>query len=147
SDVCSSDLAQPDADRGVPPGEPAQGVSQPLLRGAEHASGVRRADGAHLGDMRGRADDGRPGSGARVSALERSYAAAERVTADWAKSFYFASRFLPLPKKRAIFALYDFCRHADNLVDDRGDRPIAEVRAEIEALDAEVRAIHAGRTP
>jgi phytoene synthase len=82
-----------------------------------------------------------------VNALERSYAAAERVTADWAKSFYFASRFLPVRKKRAIFALYDFCRHADNLVDDRGDRPVDEVRAEIELLDAEVRAIHAGRTP
>jgi phytoene synthase len=82
-----------------------------------------------------------------VSALERSYAAAEWVTAEWAKSFYFASRFLPVPKKRAIFALYDFCRHADNLVDDRGDRPVEEVRAEIEALDVEVRAIHAGRAP
>ncbi len=82
-----------------------------------------------------------------MNALERSYAAAERVTADWAKSFYFASRFLPVPKKRAIFALYDFCRHADNLVDDRGDRPVEEVRAVIVALDAEVRAIHAGRTP
>ena len=82
-----------------------------------------------------------------MSALERSYAAAERVTAEWAKSFYFASRFLPVPKKRAIFALYDFCRHADNLVDDRGDRPVEEVRAEIEALDVEVRAIHAGRAP
>jgi 15-cis-phytoene synthase len=80
-------------------------------------------------------------------ALERSYAAAEQVTAHWAKSFYFASRFLPLEKKRAIFALYDFCRHADNLVDDRGNRPIPEVRDEIAALDEDVRAIHAGRTP
>lgn len=82
-----------------------------------------------------------------MSTLERSYAAAERVTAEWAKSFYFASRFLPAPKQRAIFALYDYCRHADNLVDDRGDRPVAEVRAEIAALDAEVRAIHAGQLP
>ena len=34
----------------------------------------------------------------------------------------------PLPaagrSSRAIFALYDFCRHADNLVDERGDRPV-----------------------
>lgn len=80
-------------------------------------------------------------------ALERSYAAAERVTAHWAKSFHFASRFLPAPKKRAIFALYDYCRHADNLVDDRGDRPVDEVRADLAALEAAVRAMHAGVAP
>jgi len=79
--------------------------------------------------------------------VEQSYLAAERVTADWAKSFYFASRFLPVEKKRGIFALYDFCRHADNLVDDRGDRSIALVRGDIAALDADIRAIHAGRAP
>lgn len=80
-------------------------------------------------------------------ALDRAYAEAERVTAHWAKSFHFASRFLPLEKKRGIFALYDYCRHADNLVDARGDRPVAEVRADLAALAAEVRAIHGGATP
>lgn len=82
-----------------------------------------------------------------MNAVERSYQSAERVTAHWAKSFYFASRFLPVPKKRAIFALYDFCRHADNLVDDRGDRPVAAVREELDALDALVRSVHAGQAP
>ena len=56
-------------------------------------------------------------------ALQRSYRRAERVTASWARSFHFASRFLPAEKKRAIFALYDYCRFADNLVDARSDRP------------------------
>jgi phytoene synthase len=79
--------------------------------------------------------------------IERAYARAEQVTADWAKSFYFASRFLPLAKKRAIFALYEYCRHADNLVDDRGERPIADVRAELASLDADIRRIHAGGLP
>lgn len=81
------------------------------------------------------------------AAVELSYLAAERVTAEWAKSFYFASRFLPVEKKRGIFALYDYCRHADNLVDDRGDRSIALVRQDIAALEADIRAIHAGRMP
>ena len=80
-------------------------------------------------------------------ALERSYARAERVTADWARSFYFASRFLPRPKRRAVFALYDYCRHADNLVDERGRRPADEVREELAALGAEITAIHGGRAP
>lgn len=78
-------------------------------------------------------------------AVERSYARAERVTADWARSFYFASRFLPRPKRRAVFALYDYCRHADNLVDERGTRPAEAVRDELAELGAEITAIHAGR--
>jgi phytoene synthase len=45
-----------------------------------------------------------------TGALEASYGAAERVTAEWARSFYFASRFLPDDKRRAIFAVYDYCR-------------------------------------
>ncbi len=80
-------------------------------------------------------------------ALERSYAAAEKVTATWARSFHFASRFLPAEKKRAIFALYDYCRYADNLVDLRGDRPVAEVRADLAGLDGMVRRLHAGEFP
>jgi phytoene synthase len=79
--------------------------------------------------------------------LEQSYRKAEDVTADWAKSFYFASRFLPQVKKQAIFALYDYCRHADNLVDDRGDRPAELVREDLAHLASEVAAIHAGGSP
>ena len=79
--------------------------------------------------------------------LERSYAAAEALTAAWARSFHFASRFLPAAKRRAVCALYAYCRHADNLVDDRGDRPEAQVRAELTALAGEVRAMHAGTPP
>ncbi len=78
------------------------------------------------------------------AALERAYRAAERVTAAWARSFYFASRFLPVEKRRAVFALYDFCRYADNLVDARGARPVAAVRAELRALGRIVRRLHAG---
>jgi len=77
-------------------------------------------------------------------ARERADRAAERVTALWARSFYFASRFLPLPKRRSVFALYDYCRYADNLVDARGDRPAAAVRADLQALGNTVRALHAG---
>jgi phytoene synthase len=79
--------------------------------------------------------------------LERAYAAAERVTAAWAKSFYFASRFLPTAKRRAVFALYDYCRHADNLVDARGQRPADAVRADLRALGRTVRELHAGGMP
>jgi phytoene synthase len=81
------------------------------------------------------------------AAVERSYARAERATALWARSFYFASRFLPVPKRRAVFALYDYCRHADNLVDGRGHRAPEDVRAELAALAGAVRWMHAGHAP
>jgi 15-cis-phytoene synthase len=79
--------------------------------------------------------------------LEESYAAAERVTAVWAKSFYFASRFLPRKKRRAVFALYDYCRHADNLVDARGDRSAGQALRDLVVLGATVRALHGGAEP
>ncbi len=79
--------------------------------------------------------------------LLRSYRRAEHTTAVWARSFHFASRFLPLDKKRAIFALYDYCRHADNLVDARGDRPVSFVRHDLAELAREVTSIHGGAAP
>jgi 15-cis-phytoene synthase len=79
------------------------------------------------------------------ASLERSYARAERTTAVWARSFHFASRFLPREKRRAVFALYDYCRHADNLVDLRGERSKHEAREDLAALAAMVPALHEGR--
>jgi phytoene synthase len=80
-------------------------------------------------------------------ALARSYCSAEKVTATWARSFYFAARFLPPPKRRAIFALYDYCRHADNLVDARGSRSVEDARADLRDLDHLIRVTHAGVRP
>lgn len=80
---------------------------------------------------------------ADIRALRRSYAHAERTTAVWARSFHFASRFLPRPKRQAVFALYDYCRYADNLVDLRGTRPADAVRAELASLAEMVRCLHA----
>ena len=83
-------------------------------------------------------------SSADARTVRRRYALAERTTAAWARSFHFASRFLPRAKRRAVFALYDYCRHADNLVDLRGSRPAGAVRADLAALGRTVRALHAG---
>ncbi len=79
--------------------------------------------------------------------LERSYDQARQTTARWAKSFHFASWFLPAGKRRAIFALYDYCRHADNLVDERGDRTPDDVRAQLADLRHTVIRLHGGQQP
>ena len=37
-------------------------------------------------------------------------------------SFYTAMRVLPLPQRRAMFAIYDFCRAVDDVADGDGAR-------------------------
>lgn len=49
--------------------------------------------------------------------LTRSFEAARQITQHHAKSFYFSSFFLPRHKKNAAYAIYSFCRHADDLLD------------------------------
>jgi phytoene synthase len=46
--------------------------------------------------------------------------ASERLTRGSNTSFYYAFRILPEAKRRAIFALYSFCRQVDDCVDEEG---------------------------
>jgi phytoene synthase len=49
--------------------------------------------------------------------LDRAYAHCAAVTAHHSRSFYRASGFLPREKRRAVRALYAFCRVTDDIVD------------------------------
>lgn len=49
--------------------------------------------------------------------ISRAYEACEEITRSNSRSFYMASRFLPDEKRRAVRALYAFCRHTDDIVD------------------------------
>ncbi len=49
--------------------------------------------------------------------LDRAYAHCTLVTAHHSRSFYRASGFLPHEKRRAVRALYAFCRVTDDIVD------------------------------
>lgn len=55
-----------------------------------------------------------------ATSLARSHAWCRASTRRHAKSFYFASFPLPPAKRRAAYAVYAFCRHADDLVDEAG---------------------------
>jgi 15-cis-phytoene synthase len=63
----------------------------------------------------------------------------QQIVRAHARTFWLASRFLPPPKRRAAFALYAFCRIADDLVDLGKDDPagvggrLAAYRADLEA--------------
>jgi phytoene synthase len=52
-----------------------------------------------------------------VSRLDRAYRTCATITSDYSRSFYLATALLPHEKRRAVRALYAFCRIADNIVD------------------------------
>ncbi|HBE51509.1 MAG TPA: phytoene synthase, partial [Cyanobacteria bacterium UBA11369] len=52
-----------------------------------------------------------------LASLEQSYELCRQITAYYAKTFYLATWLLPAPKRRAIWAIYAWCRSTDELVD------------------------------
>jgi len=67
--------------------------------------------------------------------------ASSRITRQSGSSFYYAFRILPRRKRRAIFALYSFCRVVDDCVDEEGGEGEAGLRRWLE----EVYRCYAGR--
>lgn len=61
--------------------------------------------------------------------LERAYQYCESITKSHSRTFFLASGLLPEPARRAVRALYAFCRHTDDLV----DRARGDGRASLEA--------------
>ncbi len=53
--------------------------------------------------------------------LEKAYKYCENVTKTHAKSFYFAAKFLPKRKQKAVYPIYAFCRHIDDAIDESVD--------------------------
>ena len=49
--------------------------------------------------------------------LDRAYGHCTGITAEYSKSFHLATRLLPADQRRAMRALYAFCRITDNIVD------------------------------
>ncbi len=70
--------------------------------------------------------------------LNAAFKYARQVTAVHAKSFYLSARFLPREKRWATYALYGFCRYADNLIDTPRDRSRSELLQEVEFLANEL---------
>jgi phytoene synthase len=71
--------------------------------------------------------------------LDESHGWCHRQTQQHARSFYFASIALPREKKQAAYAVYSFCRYADDLVDravstDGVDAALARIGAEFDHM-------------
>ena len=67
----------------------------------------------------------------------------EEVLRAGSKSFHLASRLLPARVRMPTLALYAFCRHADDAVDDAGSARAA--RSAVESLRARVDRVYADR--
>ncbi len=73
------------------------------------------------------------------------YREAAKATAEGSKSFYFATRFFPDELARAAHAVYWFCRHTDDLVDECDS--VEQGRMDLEEWsDALTRALTTGRS-
>lgn len=77
--------------------------------------------------------------------LSQLYAEAGAITAEGSRSFYFATRFFPREMASSAHAVYWFCRHTDDLVDEC--QSIEQGRADLEDWSAELNAgLAAGRS-
>jgi len=73
------------------------------------------------------------------------FAAAKDICRRHAKSFYFASHFLPEPKRSHAYAVYGFCRLLDDAVDESPDED-TKLRQLVE-FDDLLESLYAGRLP
>ncbi|PJE98016.1 phytoene synthase [Streptomyces carminius] len=73
--------------------------------------------------------------------LRHAYTVCRRLNARHGRTYFLATRLLPVERRPAVHALYGFARWADDIVDDLGTgRTPAERAGELDALEKELRA-------
>lgn len=77
--------------------------------------------------------------------LDQDYAYCERIIRNSSKSFYTAFSKLPEEKAKAVYAIYAFCRLADDTVDTKGS--IEERTNQLFHLEKELQLFSEGETP
>jgi 15-cis-phytoene synthase len=61
-----------------------------------------------------------------MTTLEESYARCRQLNKAYGTTYYVATYLLPRVKRHHVHALYGFCRHADDIVDDLGPAPVED---------------------
>ncbi|MFB8406285.1 phytoene/squalene synthase family protein [Streptomyces sp. NPDC055912] len=70
--------------------------------------------------------------------LRADYAACRRLNARHGRTYFLATRLLPVDRRSAVHALYGFARHADDIVDDLGSgATVTEREAALDTLEAD----------
>ncbi len=86
-------------------------------------------------------------SAVTLPSLEQAYEACRLETAQWAKTFYLGTLLMPPAKRRAIWAIYVWCRRTDELMDsaEAQGRSIDELSARLDAWEVRTRDLFAGK--
>ncbi|MFM8524682.1 MAG: phytoene synthase [Cyanobacteriota bacterium] len=81
-----------------------------------------------------------------LPSLEEAYEACRRETAEWAKTFYLGTLLMPPAKRRAIWAIYVWCRRTDELMDspEAMSRPVEELAVRLDHWEERTRALFRG---
>ena len=79
--------------------------------------------------------------------LDAAYEACRQETAQWAKTFYLGTLLLPPAKRRAIWAIYVWCRRTDELMDSPAAQalPAATLLERLDAWEERTRALFHGQ--
>lgn len=79
--------------------------------------------------------------------LEAAYESCRQETATWAKTFYLGTLLLPPEKRRAIWAIYVWCRRTDELMDsaEAQARPVSELAERLDRWEGNTRALFEGK--
>ena len=78
--------------------------------------------------------------------LDAAFEACRRETAEWAKTFYLGTLLLPHEKRRAIWAIYVWCRRTDELMDspEAQARPLEELADRLNRWELKTRDLFKG---
>ena len=74
--------------------------------------------------------------------IQQALAYCRQVTRQQAKSFYFAFLFLPSDKRVAVYSVYAFCRHSDDIADTPG--PLRDKRDQLKHWRDELENCYSG---
>ena len=79
--------------------------------------------------------------------LDAAYESCRQETATWAKTFYLGTLLLPPEKRRAIWAIYVWCRRTDELMDseEAQAKPVAELAERLDRWEAKTRRMFEGK--
>ena len=77
-----------------------------------------------------------------MTELEKACEYCESITKLHAKSFYFAAKFLPEHKRKAVYPIYAFCRHVDDEIDEIGEGDEAKAIEAVERWKVDLEEIY-----
>ncbi|MEN9860948.1 MAG: All-trans-phytoene synthase, partial [Cyanobacteriota bacterium] len=82
-----------------------------------------------------------------LPSLEQAYEECRLETAQWAKTFYLGTLLMPPEKRRAIWAIYVWCRRTDELMDsvEAQALPASELADRLDRWEQRTRDLFAGQ--